>query len=179
MAVDLDEVDENFDLKAHVEAGGFTEYDKIADAIKSQQLTLDDILECNETELKDVLSEYGIKTVQKNRFVKAIKKLPNSKMNVKDANTQEESKTSSADLVNSGGAISPMSQKILSDSERLMIDEFSTTSDKLTNFIIEFKQIQKHNSNTFNAAKNKLTALYNNAMNEVDMFLLFFLCTHE
>ena len=74
---------DNFDLKQHLTNQKFTEYAKIAEAFDKQLLTLPDILECNENELKEQLAIYQVSPVQRNRFVNAIKLLPQSKMNAK------------------------------------------------------------------------------------------------
>ena len=74
------DVDENFDLKNYLTNQKFTEYSKIETAINNGDLTLDDILECNEQELKETLIGFEISPIERNRFVKAIKKLPKSKI---------------------------------------------------------------------------------------------------
>ena len=78
----VSEMNDNFDLKQYLTEHKFTEYEKIQEAIEKQELTMTDILECNENELKEQLQIYKITAVQRNRFVKAIKLLPQSKMHV-------------------------------------------------------------------------------------------------
>ena len=83
---DVVDVDENFGLQTYLTEQKFTEYSKVETAINSGDLTLDDILGCNEQELKQVLSDFEISILQRNRFVRAIKKLPKSKMNQNNGN---------------------------------------------------------------------------------------------
>ena len=70
----------DFDLKQHLLQNNFTEYSKLENAFQAKLITLEDILECDEKELKEQLMLYHISPIQRNRFVKAIKLLPQSKI---------------------------------------------------------------------------------------------------
>ena len=71
-------MDEDFNFKTFLENKGFKEYSKIESAIATKEVTLDDIVDCNDIELKQVLESFDVKLIQRNRFVKAIKILKES-----------------------------------------------------------------------------------------------------
>ena len=70
---------EDFNLKENLKKFGFKDYHKIAPAIENGDLCLRDLLNCNDTDLRELCKEYGIKTVQKNRLINAVKNLQNCK----------------------------------------------------------------------------------------------------
>lgn len=132
-----------FNLQKHLENYKFEEYSKIETALRSQELTLEDILECNEKELKDTLEEYGVKAVQRNRFVKAIKALPDSKMYLAHGNS------------GSYGVHNALLQ--LSEAEQLAIDQVNEASKSLASRISTLRLNHKNHQTTIRAAKAKVT----------------------
>ena len=65
-------------LKDILEKHGFKEYDKIDGAVERKEITLDDLLFCSQVDLSQLCHEYGVSVIQKNRFIAAIKSLPNA-----------------------------------------------------------------------------------------------------
>lgn len=131
MAQDADvdvRVQENFNLRNHLESQNFTEYSKIESAVTNGELTINDILDCNEQELKETLSDYNVKAVQRNRFIKAIKLLPNSKMNQK---AQEK-----------------LNVVVLTTDEQQVIDK----CDKISQFIVQQIKANEETKQTNRAA---------------------------
>ena len=134
------DVDENFDLKTYLTNEKFTEYSKIETAINSGDLTLDDILECNEQELKQVLDGFKISLIQRNRFVKAIRKLPKSKMN---------SNQNTGDVF--VGAI-----PIITTEQQKIINQFGNISDYLQQIIKSGKDLKQRNKIVLKQAQDKV-----------------------
>ena len=137
------DVDENFDLKAYLAAQKFTQYSKIETAIDSGDLTLDDILGCNEQELKEVLIEFEISSIQRNRFVNAIKKLPKSKMNQNNGGDD----VSSTPV----GAI-----QLLTTEQQNTINRFSDISAYLQQIIRYGKHLKQRNDIVLKQAQDKV-----------------------
>ena len=76
------------DLKDHLAQNGFIEFGKIESAVNNGEITIKDLIECNQTDLQDICQKYGIKSIQKNRFINAIKKLVNSDSSHSTNNTE-------------------------------------------------------------------------------------------
>ena len=59
---------------------GFTQFGNLESDYGTAKLTFDDIVGMNEADLEKMLiNDYKVKVAQKNRFIKAMKKLPESK----------------------------------------------------------------------------------------------------
>ena len=71
----------NNNLKDYLVQEGFTQFGKLESDFNSAELTFNDIIRMSESDLETMLSkEYKVKVVQKNRFIRAVKKLPRSKV---------------------------------------------------------------------------------------------------
>lgn len=156
----VDQKTEHFDLRNFLENAGFSQYDKIEGAIRNKELTLEDILECNEVELKETLAEYHVKAVQRNRFVKAIKSLPHSKMNqcVGKNKNPFSNKTGSAGLTTT--------HPIINVEQQAMINYLSKALDMIKSGVNKVEKIHKENKDTIMAIKSKVclihSFIYNN-----------------
>ena len=62
-------------LKDHLSKYGFNQYNKIADAVEKEEITIKDLLKCSNVDLTEICKEYHISTIQKNRFIEAIENL--------------------------------------------------------------------------------------------------------
>ena len=67
------------DLKEHLTKHGFKQYDKIEEFVNNGDITIEDLIECSVSDLQELCQQHNIQSIQKNRFINAIKKLPNSK----------------------------------------------------------------------------------------------------
>ena len=71
---------QSFNFKQFLEENDFTEFDKIEKRLSTNELTLDDIFDCNDEELKKLLLSFGVSSlIQRKRFIRAIKKLTQPK----------------------------------------------------------------------------------------------------
>ena len=163
----VEENDTNLDLKKYLTEQKFTEYWKIEPAMDKELLTLADIFECNEKELKDELASYEVSPVQRNRFVKAIKQLPQSKMNeknIKVATNSNESNSNSNSRSNSNSNSNSSEMKhgqiLLSTNEQKEIDQLSHISDMLAQCIKSNERIKENNRNTFKLVVQKVKCSY-------------------
>ena len=140
---------DKFVLKDHLINHGFTEYDKLAKAFETKELTLQDILDCTESDLKDLLTDYGVKIVQRNRFINAIKKLDKSRMNMKvtDGNSKE--------LV------------VLNKEQQSQLQQFIRVSEFCRKTTTQFENLRVKNQATIEKAKEKLETVYTQALEKV------------
>lgn len=147
---------EGFRLEDHLKANGFTAYDKLSQDFENGELTLDDILDCDENDLKDILNDYNIKTVQKNRFIKAIKKLPKSKMNV----------------------IKPQKELvfIVNKEHQNQLKNFVKISDFCSQTINDLKNSRTNNKDTIDRAKKQVKAVYDAAIDQVRSIFYYHFC---
>ena len=76
------------DIQVHLQKHGFKQYNKIAAAVENGEITVEDLVQCSETDLSQLCQEYGIGVIQKNRFISAIKALPNAKSSEKNTKKQ-------------------------------------------------------------------------------------------
>ena len=136
------DVDENFNLKQYLTNQNFKEYSKIEAAIENGDVTIEDILECNEKELKETLEGYNVTAIQRNRFVKAIKLLPESQMN-----------KNNRDIVN---VQNQQTVPILTTEEQKTIDTFGKISDFMAETIKKHENMKEKNKEELTRAIEKV-----------------------
>ena len=139
----------DFDLQKYLRQYDFTSYHKIAEPIAKGDLSLKDLLDCTESDLKDICKEYGIKTVQRNRLINGIKKLPNSKAN------QSNDKSAHTFV-------------LLTTQEQRGIDELAQISSQMKKYIDEIKTTCDINEKTAEKAKTDIVVLFCHVRKRMD-----------
>ena len=134
---------EGFDLETYLRQYDFTSYHKIAEPIAKGDLSLKDLLDCTESDLKDICKEYGIKTVQRNRLINGIKKLPNSKAN--DAKSNDKSSHTFV---------------LLTTQEQQNIDTLAKMSTSMKERINEIKKACDISDKSAEKSKSEIAALF-------------------
>lgn len=142
ITVDNTESD-SFNLQEYLIGENFQDYDKIAEPINNGDLTLQDLLDCSESDLTALCNDYNIKTVQKNRFVKAIKKLPNSNANNKNKPSFVFLTTNEQNNINKLSKLSTATRDIIAKTNEISDNSQANVTDSkntIENLFIQLRQ---------------------------------------
>ena len=154
-----DEEGEN-NLKEHLSNCGFTEYNKISTAVKRADITYEDLIECTKDDLLQICTDYGIKAIQKNRFIKAIQKLPNS-MAVNDNNNEN------SRVMNSNRMLGKKEFVLINASEQETLSKLENLTQFVTESIKNINEIQEKTVADSDEMIAKFHKFFENLINHV------------
>ena len=127
------------DLERHLKSHGLSVvgYNKLSKDVLSGDMSVDILIEFDENELINLANEYGLTTLQKKAFIKAVMLLPNycKQTTEKKENEKEKEKEKEKEFVH----VTPQEQK--------MLDEINELLQLLENYSIQCLKNAKYNKN--------------------------------